>query len=284
MPSYLQFADANASFEEAQVVIFGVPYDRTTSFRGGTRHGPAAIRQASWNFETYLMEHNRDLQDVMFYDKGNTEEFGAPSKMVEGVRSFTAPIVKAGKIPLVLGGEHSLSPGVVKAFPKDTGVIGLDAHLDFRESYLGEKFSHACSARRIADHVGVKHVVYMGIRSQSREETLDAKKLGLKTITSSYVEENGIDDAIQTALKLVARKNVYLTIDVDCIDPAYAPGVGNPEPFGLKPSDVKKVIDTLGPSLVGMDINEVAPQWDGGQTALLAARLAQEAIVVMTGD
>ena len=284
MPSYLQFADANASFEEARVVIFGVPYDRTTSFRGGTRHGPAAIRQASWNFETYLMEHKRDLQDVKFHDQGNTEEFGAPSEMVKGVRSFTAPIVKAGKIPLVLGGEHSLSPGVVKAFPKDIGVIGLDAHLDFRESYLGEKFSHACSARRIADHVGVKHVVYMGIRSQSKEETVDVKKLGLKAITSSYVEENGIVDAIQRALDIVARKNVYLTIDVDCIDPAYAPGVGNPEPFGLKPSDVKKVIDTLGPSLVGMDINEVAPQWDGGQTALLAARLAQEAIVVMTGD
>jgi len=284
MPSYLQFADANASFEEARVVIFGVPYDRTTSFRGGTRHGPAAIRQASWNFETYLMEHKRDLQDVKFHDQGNTEEFGAPSEMVKGVRGFTAPIVKAGKIPLVLGGEHSLSPGVVKAFPKDIGVIGLDAHLDFRESYLGEKFSHACSARRIADHVGVKHVVYMGIRSQSKEETVDVKKLGLKAITSSYVEENGIVDAIRRALDIVARKNVYLTIDVDCIDPAYAPGVGNPEPFGLKPSDVKKVIDTLGPSLVGMDINEVAPQWDGGQTALLAARLAQEAIVVMTGD
>jgi len=282
MPSYLQFADANASFEEAKIVIFGVPYDRTTSFRAGTRHGPAAIREASWNFETYMLEHGRDLQDVKFHDLGNTENFGPPLEMVDGVYRFALPITRADKIPLVLGGEHSITPGIVASLPRDIGVIGLDAHLDFRDSYLNEKHSHACSQRRVTDLVGVEHVVYMGIRSESKDEAADAKKLKLRSIRASFIEENGIEAATELALGAILRKKIYLTIDMDSIDPAYAPGVGTPEPFGIKPSDVKQVINMLGPKLVGIDINEVAPQWDGGQTALLAARLAREAIMVMS--
>ncbi len=282
MTSYLQFADANAKFDEARIVIFGVPYDRTTSFRSGTRHGPNAIREASWNFETYMMEHGRDLLDVKYHDMGNTEEFGPPSEMIQGVKGFVTMIVKSGKIPLVLGGEHSISIGCVRAFPKDIAVIGLDAHLDFRNSYLGEKYSHACSARRIADHVGVKNVMYIGVRSQSKEETEDADRLGLQTITIKDIEEHGLDTAIEKTLKMVGRRKVYLTIDIDCIDPAYAPGVGTPEPFGMMPGQVKKIINSLGSRIIGMDVNEVAPAWDNGQTAVLAARLVREAILVMT--
>jgi len=281
MTSYLQFADANASYEESDIVMFGVPYDRTTSFRSGTRQGPAAIREASWNFETYMMEFKRDLADLRIHDCGNTEEFGPPTEMVNGVKRFVAPIIKDGKIPLMLGGEHSISVGSVRAFPKDIGVIGMDAHLDFRNSYLGEKYSHACSQRRISDHVGAKHVVYIGVRSQSKEEVADVKKLGLPMVTSEFVSENGIEKALDKARKAIGRKHIYLTIDIDCIDPAFAPGVGTPEPFGLSPYHVKRVIDRLGPDLVGMDINEVAPQWDNGQTANLAARLAREAMIVM---
>ncbi len=282
MTSYLQFADANAKFDEARIVIFGVPYDRTTSFRSGARHGPNAIREASWNFETYMMEHGRDLLDVKYHDMGNTEEFGPPSEMIQGVKGFVTMIVKSGKIPLVLGGEHSISIGCVRAFPKDTAVIGLDAHLDFRNSYLGEKYSHACSARRIADHVGVKNVMYIGVRSQSKEETEDADRLGLQTITIKDIEEHGLDTAIEKTMKMVGRRKVYLTIDIDCIDPAYAPGVGTPEPFGMMPGQVKKIINSLGSHIIGMDVNEVAPAWDNGQTAVLAARLVREAILVMT--
>jgi len=281
MTSYLQFADANASYNEARIVIFGVPYDRTTSFRSGARHGPGAIREASWNFETYMMEYNRDLLELKYHDKGNVEEYGPPSAMIKGVQSFVSQIVKDEKIPFALGGEHSLSIGCVKAFPQNIAVIGLDAHLDFRDSYLDEKFSHACSARRISEQVGVKHITYLGIRSQSKEETSDARRLGFRAITSQFIEEIGIEKAVEKAIEYVGRQRIYLTIDMDCIDPAYAPAVGNPEPFGLTPLQVKKVIEILGPKLVGIDINEVAPEWDGGQTALLAARLAREAIIVM---
>lgn len=277
----LTFADADAPFEEADVVLFGVPYDRTASFRSGARLGPNAIREASWNFEDYMMDHQVRLSDVRVCDLGNTEEFGPTKDMVEGVRRRSEKIVQSGKVPIVLGGEHSLAPASVMGFDHNIGVLGIDAHLDFRDEYLSDRFSHACSARRIADHVGVDDVVYLGVRSFSAEEAQDLDRLGLSYVSAFDIHEDGMDRAVDRALKSVGEERIYLTIDVDGIDPAYAPAVGNPEPFGLTPLHVKSLIDQIGPRLVGMDINEVAPGWDHGQTALLAARLVREAIVAV---
>ena len=214
-------------------------------------------------------------------DLGNTPTFGSTTEMVSGVSKMSSDVVGAGKIPLVIGGEHSLAPAVVRAFPSDIGVLGIDAHLDFRDSYLDEKWSHACSARRIADHVGVEHVVYLGVRSYSREEREDLERLGLSYVSVYDIHERGIVSGVERALKAINRDKIYLTIDIDGIDPAYAPAVGNPEPFGLAPLQVKKLIGLLAPHLVGMDVNEVSPAWDFGQTALLAARLIREAIMAI---
>jgi agmatinase len=181
----------------------------------------------------------------------------------------------------VIGGEHSLAPAVVRAFPKDIGVIGIDAHLDFRDAYMNDKWSHACSARRCADHVGVENVIYMGVRSYSREEREDLERLGLTYVSVYDIHERGIVVAAERALKTIDRDKIYLTIDTDGIDPAYAPAVGNPEPFGLAPLQVKRLLRILGPHLVGMDLNEVSPAWDFGQTALLGARLIREAIMAI---
>lgn len=275
----LSFADANASFDDADIVIFGVPYDRTTSFRAGARHGPNAIREASWNFEAFMMDHGVSIPDFAICDLGNTEEFGAPPEMFEGVKSFASNIVSKGKMPIALGGEHSIAPACVRAFGKDVGVLGIDAHLDFRDSYLNERYSHACSARRISDHVGVDHVVYMGVRSFSEEEKADLESLGLEYVSAYEIHDTSIESGVKTALSRVDREKIYLTIDIDGVDPAFAPAVGNPEPFGLTPLQVKKVLNIVGDRLVGLDINEVAPTWDHGQTALLAARIVREAIV-----
>src|SRR2546426_490596 len=193
-----RFADAVAKYDEAWMALFGVPYDRTCSFRGGSRFGPRAIREASYNFETYMMDHQRDLRDVA-----------------------------------------------------------------------------------VADHVGVEHVVYIGVRSYSREEREDLERLGLTYVSVFDVHERGIGAALDRALKAINRDKIYLTIDIDGVDPAFAPAVGNPEPFGLAPLQVKKVIGMLAPDLVGMDLNEVSPAWDFGQTSLLAARLIREAIVAI---
>jgi agmatinase len=274
-----RFADAVAKSEDAKIAIFGVPYDRTCSFRTGSRFGPRAIRQASYNFESYMMDHGRSLVDVPVADLGDTPSFAATDDMVAGVTTMTADILKRGTTPIVIGGEHSLAPAVVRAFPQDIGVIGIDAHLDFRDAYLGERWSHACSARRCADHVGVEHVVYLGVRSFSQEERADLERLGLSYISVYDVQEKGIEAAVARALKLVDRDRVYLTIDIDGVDPAFAPAVGNPEPFGLSPLQVKKLLARLAPHLVGLDLNEVSPAWDFGQTAVLAARLIREAIM-----
>jgi len=274
-----RFADADAKYDAARIAIFGVPFDRTCSFRGGSRFAPNAIREASFNFETYMMDHQRDLADIPVADLGNTPTFESTAEMVSGVSKMSSDVVGAGKIPLVIGGEHSLAPAVVRAFPSDIGVLGIDAHLDFRDSYLDEKWSHACSARRIADHVGVEHVVYLGVRSYSREEREDLERLGLSYVSVYDIHERGIVSGVERALKAINRDKIYLTIDIDGIDPAYAPAVGNPEPFGLAPLQVKKLIGLLAPHLVGMDVNEVSPAWDFGQTALLAPRLIREAIM-----
>ena len=272
-----RFADATAKYEDAKIALFGVPYDRTCSFRGGSRYGPRAIRQASYNFETFMMDHGKDLAEVPVADLGDTPSFGPSVEMVEGVSKMARDVVGAGKIPFVLGGEHSLAPAVVRAFPRDIGVIGIDAHLDFRNSYLDDKWSHACSARRCADHVGVEHVVYIGVRSFSAEERDDLKRLGLTYVSVYDVHEKGIESAVHRALDAVDREKIHMTIDFDGIDPAYAPAVGNPEPFGLTPLDVKQLLALLAPHLVGLDLNEVSPAWDQGQTPLLAARLIREA-------
>lgn len=274
-----RFADAHAKLEDAKIALFGVPYDRTCSFRGGSRHAPQAIRQASYNFETYMMDHGHSLSEIPIADVGDTASFGPSTEMVEGVSKMAADVIKHGRVPIVLGGEHSLAPAVVRAFPKDVAVLGIDAHLDFRDSYLDDKWSHGCSARRCADHVGVEHVVYMGVRSFSEEEREDLARLGLTFVSVYDIHEEGIARAVERALKTVDRDKVYLTIDIDGVDPAYAPGVGNPEPFGLAPLQVKRVLSILAPHLVGMDLNEVSPAWDFGQTSLLAARLVREAIM-----
>src|SRR3990170_8564305 len=209
-----RFADANATLDESAIVLYGVPYDRPASFRSGSRLGPNAIRDASYNFETYMMDREFDLADVKVCDLGNTEEFGPTKDMVEGVQRLSHDLVRQGKVPIVLGGEHSLAPASVMGFGKEIGVLGIDAHLDFRDEYLNERFSHACSARRIADHVGVDDVVYMGVRSYSAVEAEDLERLPMMYVSAYDVHAEGIERAVERALKSVDAEKIYLTIDV----------------------------------------------------------------------
>jgi agmatinase len=275
------FADAHASWEEAQFVIVGVPFDRTTSFRPGARFGPDAIRQQSWNFESYDLETGIDLSEVPIHDLGNTQEFGSAQQMVDGVREEIRPIFTAGKIPIVFGGDHACSPPVVEAHPDPAsiGVLYLDAHMDFRDQYLGDPRSHGCSSRRIVERVGARNVVVLGVRSVSKQEIDDNRNIGMSYVTAHEVAKEGIESAVQRALNMLKTERVYISLDIDAIDPAYAGATGTPEPFGLTPRDVKYAIGQAAPRLVGMDIMEVSPPWDTGNTSNLAARLAREAIV-----
>ena len=276
------FADANATFEDGEFVIVGVPFDRTTSFRPGARFGPDSIRMHSWNFESYDLETAVDLSDVAIHDLGNTEEFGSAGDMVRSLREEMRPIYAAGKVPIVLGGDHACSPPSVEAYPESApslGVIYLDAHMDFRASYLGEPRSHACSSRRILEKVGARNIVVLGVRSVSREEIDDNKGIGMSYVTAHEITHDGIAAAVQKAFNMLKTERIYISLDIDAIDPAYASGTGTPEPFGLTPRDVKYVIDQAAPRLAGLDIMEVSPHYDNGNTSVLAARLAREAIV-----
>jgi agmatinase len=281
VPQRAGFADAESTFDEAQFVFLGVPFDRTTSFRPGARFGPDSIRQHSWNFESYDLETGVDLSEVPIHDLGNVEEFGFARDMVTSVREEVRPIYAAGKIPIILGGDHACSPPCVEAYPdeKSLGVLYLDAHMDFRASYLGDDRSHACSSRRIVDRVGAKNVVVLGVRSVSREEIDDNRSIGMPYITAHEVAEEGIEASVKKALALLKTDRVYVSLDIDAIDPAYAGGTGTPEPFGLTPRDVKHALGAVAPRLAGLDIMEVSPHYDTGNTSALAARLAREAIV-----
>ena len=275
------FADADATWEEAQYVVLGVPFDRTTSFRPGARFGPESIRQHSWNFESYDLETGIDLSEVAIHDMGDAGEFGSASDMVGSVREEMRRVYAAGKIPIVLGGDHACSPPCVEAYPEggSLGVLYIDAHMDFRSSYLGDPRSHACSSRRIVEKVGARNVVVLGVRSVSREEVDDNQQIGMASVTAHEVHREGIESAVQRALNILKTDRVYISLDIDAIDPAYAGGTGTPEPFGLTPRDVKYAIGQVAPRLAGMDIMEVSPHYDNGNTSALAARLAREAIV-----
>lgn len=272
----VSFADAGATFEDAEFVICGIPFDRTSSYRPGARLAPNAIREASYNFETYLFEHEVDLQDIPIHDMGNVEECGAPDEMVMVVKGVADRVVSAGKFPVFMGGEHSTTIPLVKAF-RDIGFISIDAHLDYRDVYLGMRFSHACVTRRVAEHLGKENVVVFGVRSMSADERSGSLP---RYVDAFRIREIGLERAFREAVDGIIEEGIFLSLDIDGIDPAFAPATGTPEPFGLTPSEVKRCIGMVGDRLVGFDVTEVSPPYDEGNTAALAARMMRETIAV----
>ena len=272
----LGFADANFCFEDAYFVLYGVPFDRTTTFRSGTRFAPTAIREASVNFEPDLHEHGIDLREVPFHDMGDLHEEGEVDAMVRSIEEEAKRLVAAGKFPIAVGGEHSISPPIVKAFGSGISVVIIDAHLDFNEEYQGLRNSHACAHKRIEDVVGKGNVFAFGVRSMSRDEHPEDA-----LYADSYtVHERGCKAVFEEMLSRLGNERVYLSLDIDGIDPAFAPGTGTPEPFGLTALDVKYVINRLGDRLVGFDVVEVCPPCDNGNTSILAARFVREVVAV----
>lgn len=276
----LGYAGADAEYEEADVVIFGVQYDHTACFKAGAREGPTAIRRASYNFEEIHFEHGIHQDLPLVCDYGNVDDFVVPEDMIQEVEFAVTPTIKDGKFPITIGGEHSVNVPVVRTFDKDDiAVVSIDAHLDSRDEYIGTPYSHACIMRRAAEHVGLENTFVIGCRAIGEEE-LDRDDV-IPFISAYDVFDKGIEWAIKQALDSVKHEHIYLTIDIDGIDPAYAPGTGTPEPFGLHPYDVKKVINAVGDRLVGFDVCEVCPPADpSGITAILGARLINEAIAV----
>ena len=277
----LHYADASDDYESSYFVIFGVPYDGTSSFRHGSKFAPDEIRKASFNLESFSQEHGSSLRDLKIHDFGNIIELDeniGVEEVVDNVEFYALKFFGDGKFPIMMGGEHSITTGVCRALKdENVGVVFIDAHADFRDSYLGSKFNHACVARRCYEYLKGK-VVSIGVRSISEEEYEYAKSIGYRWITSFEVMEKGWRKAIEKALEILSAEKIYLSLDIDGIDPSYAPGTGTPEYFGLNPMDVKNIINFLAPKMIGFDIVEVNPEYDNGNTPILAARLLQEVL------
>tara|TARA_Y100000588_G_scaffold377300_1_gene456242 strand:- start:1625 stop:2476 length:852 start_codon:yes stop_codon:yes gene_type:complete len=268
------FADAEESFEESKFVIYGYPYDGTACFRKGTAKAPDAIREQSFNFETNLMELGVDLVDVPANDWGNIELGKNQEENNSRIKSLVSEIISNNKFPIGLGGEHSLTPPVIEAMVEkypNLNVLIMDAHLDFRDGYEGNHWSHASTTRRIFDLLGPNNIWLLGVRSASSTEVSEARASKLNYTESGWVD---LREHLADMLDLF-QGPLYLSLDMDVIDPAFAPGIGTPEPFGMTPYEVVQTINFVSDNLVGFDCVEVCPPFDNGNTSALAARLTR---------
>lgn len=267
----MNFAGASSSYEEADYVLFGVPFDLTSSYRAGTRLAPTFVRLASYNLESLVLEKGVSLETLHIYDMGDIGEWGSARDMIRDVESTLRNIIiNDKKFPIVIGGEHSLTIGVANIIKElGAGIIIFDAHLDFREKYLGDMYSHACVSRRIWEVVGSDRIISVGVRSMSEEELLSSR-----SVKYAYGK---FEDVINN----LSVDKVYVSIDVDVIDPAYAPGVGNPEPLGISPRELFQYLDTIFSNfeVIGVDIVEISPPYDpSGITSILGAKIIQRII------
>jgi agmatinase len=273
------FADANSDYKDARYVICGVPFDGTSCFRRGSKFAPQEMRNNSYNFETYNYFFDIDLREVEIYDAGDLETASDVDSTLKMISVHAEKYVADGKMPLMLGGEHSLTLPFVKACKKkypDLGFVVFDAHMDMRKEYEGEKNSHACISRHIIENVTKKYAA-VGIRSGAREEYEYVREKGIKVFSAEEVYSSGIEKIIHEIRDFI-NGSVYLSIDMDAIDPAYAPALGTPEPYGLAPRDIRDAIACLAPDIVGFDLVEIAPSYDSGGTALLGAKLVRDFI------
>lgn len=277
-PSY--FADAEASRKNADFVIFGVPYEKTVTFRKGTDKGPLSIRKASWNFESFNIRTGIDLQNQRIHDYGDlacTDQM-KPDKVNDMVKTFTSQLVQENRIPIVIGGEHSISAGIIHGFSKDIGILMFDAHADYRDSFESNRYNHACTTRRIADYIGNENILICGLRSAGKKEYRQLKQNKIKYVDAFEIYHNKMDQYTDEIASFFHHKKIYVSIDIDVFDPAFAPGTGAPEPFGLHPFDVLEGIDCIAEKIVGFDVMEVNPLYDHGQTAVLAAKVIRYTI------
>lgn len=273
------FLECDSEFEEAEIVLFGAPFDGTTSFRPGTRFGPNAIRNESFGIETYSPYQDKDLVDRKICDIGDLElPFGNTRRVLDMIKETTAEILEHDKIPVMLGGEHLITLGafeaVVEKYP-DVQVIHLDAHTDLREEYLGEQLSHSAVIKRVWDIIGDNRIYQFGIRSGERYEFEFAKQ-------HTVMQKFNLDGFAKVVEKLKG-KPVYFTLDLDILDPSIFSGTGTPEAGGVTYMELQNAVMQLQElNIVGCDINELAPSYDAsGVSTAVACKITREIMLAL---
>ncbi len=271
------FIACDHEYEDSDIVLFGAPFDGTTSYRPGTRFASAAIRNESYGIETYSPYLDLDLLDRQIFDAGDLEfGFGNTERVLSTIEEMTDNILKDQKKPLMIGGEHLVTLGsiraVIKQYP-DLHIIHFDAHADLRDDYLGEKLSHASVMRRCHELVGDNRIYQFGIRSGDREEFLWAKD-------HVFTQKFNLD-RIDQVVECLRGKPVYLTIDLDVLDPSVFPGTGTPEAGGVTFTELTNALNKVFKlNIVAMDMNELSPVYDqSGASTALACKLLRELLL-----
>lgn len=273
------FIGCDAEYESAKIVLFGAPFDSTTSFRPGARFGSSAMRRESFGIETYSPYQDADLTDYSVMDSGDLELcFGSAESALCDIESRTAEILADGKLPLLIGGEHLVTLGAFRAAAKkypDIHIIHFDAHADLRDDYLGARLSHACVIRRCYDIIGDGRIHQFCIRSGEREEFRFAAQ-------HTDMHKFGFDGLAETVAAL-GDTPIYFTIDLDCLDPAYFCGTGTPEAGGTDFNSLLKAIITVcSGNVVAADLNELAPMLDAsGASTAIACKTLRELILAL---
>lgn len=277
------FSGFQKPFEKADYVVVGVPFDVTSTYRTGARFGPTAIRQASLNIETFSFRTGIDLEDLRLHDSGDLNVSTDTSKTLETLELVIKDLISADKIPVTIGGEHTITLGIARGLRDRitrTALVSFDAHLDLRNEFLGLRLSHTTFMRRISEELKPAKIFEVGTRAVCSEEMEYAKKAGIDFITTQQIRKEG-SQKIATLLKakLAKYENVYLSIDMDVLDPAYVPAVQNPEADGL---EMHVLLDILGgvcdQRVMGFDVLEIAPNYDQGVSAIQAAKVIFEVL------
>ena len=277
------FLGAQRSVDQCKVSLLGVPYDGTCCYRPGARFGPAAVREDSYGIETYCPQLNLDLENIKFADVGSLDvPFGNAKLTIDYVEDATAVLLNNNLKPLIIGGEHSITSGIVKSVTKNYPellIIQLDAHADLRDQWLGSKFSHACTMKRCLEVLPSKKIFQVGIRSGTKSEFLEMNKT--KRLIQHTLGENA--KYLEEALKSFKGAPIYLTCDLDWFDPSIMPGTGTPEPGGYFWGDFAAVLDVIkSHNLIGADVVELSPKFDNsGISSVLAAKVIRSLIMLL---
>jgi len=252
--------------------IFGVPFDSTHSYKPGCRFGPDAIRDAFNNIEIFQPEFGVDLEVEAISDLGNTKHTVVAAEMLQMVKNVTSELKKQDKQIIILGGEHLITLGSFTCFPKDTGYVVFDAHFDLRDQYADIKLSHAAYLRRIVEERGSENIVHVGARAFVKEELAFLKEHNIATVSDKEIRDGNGPKLLKDITSTFDR--VYLSVDLDVLDPAFAPGVGNPEAVGISSRELYDLITTFqNKKIVAADMVELNPTYDNGSTASMAAKL-----------
>ena len=260
-------------------IVFGVPFDSTHSYKPGTRFGPDSIRDAFNNIEIFHPELQLDLESVNIQDIGNTKHTVVAQEMLNMVEKITTELLQRNKQLIILGGEHLITLGTYPSFPKETGYLVFDAHYDLRNEYADNKLSHAAYLRRIIEKQGSDNVIHVGARAFVKEELAFVTENKIKTISDKDIRDGNGPKLVKDAIS--SFDTIYTSFDLDVLDPAFAPGIGNPEANGITSREFFDMIYSIdGTKVTGLDIVELNPTYDNGATTSLAAKIMSTMIAL----